>query len=97
MLVADPQGQQNVLIKSISYEDVGTGWGMHNQTHEKYDHFKWDFSNEECDKTCNENNAQNTVESASKQVMGRAVVPKVVAKLVLSAHQIPLQHLKYGT
>ena len=51
---------------------------------QKYDHFKKDHSNEECEKTCNENNAQNTVESASKQVMGRAVVPKVVAKLVLT-------------
>ena len=64
---------------------------------QKCDHFKKDHSNEKCDKTCNENNAQNVVESASKQVMGRAVVPKVVAELVLSAHQIPLQHFKYST
>ena len=70
---------------------------MHNKKMQKCDHFKKDHSNEECDKTCNENNAQNVVESASKQVMGRAVVPKVVAKLVLSAHQIPLHHLKYST
>ena len=48
---------------------------------QNYDHFKKYYSNEECDKTCNGNNA---VESASKQVMGRAVVPKVVAKLVLT-------------
>ena len=54
MLVADPQGQQNVLIKTISNEDVGIGCVI--KILQEYDHFKKDCSNEECEKT--EDNAQ---------------------------------------